>query len=186
MIELFYFSSIDLMIKVEYVRAANALRYASHREMHNDERAMAEQYIMVTVAPKTDYYRKHPSTFTYLGIDVRLPKRLATFQENNESESLRGKDDEITASVKCLISDSMRSYYAEKIGELIISARNVLKDGRQYEAELANLKRQMNELIKAYNLYTDQKVTLDGIIPVELKSCWPGLREACRHIVPSP
>ncbi|MDZ7288439.1 MAG: hypothetical protein ONB42_00725 [candidate division KSB1 bacterium] len=186
MIKLFYFSSLDLMIKVEYAQQVNTLRYASHREMENDERVMVEQYIMVEVAPKTDYYRKHPALFVYLGIDERLKKRLATFLPNEKSESLLGTEEEITVSVKRLINASMRNYYAEKIGELILFARSVLKEDRQHESKLANLKREMTELINAYNLYTDQKVTIDEIIPVELKSSWLGLTEARRHVVPSP
>jgi len=174
MIELFYFSSLDLMIKVEYVKKANTLRYVSHREMVNDERVMAEQYIMVKVASKTDYYLKRPSTFVYLGTDKRLKQKLAGFRQKDELKSLIGKENEITASVNNLINDSMRNYYTEKIGELILSARREMNGGRQYEPKRASLKRQMNDLLNAYNVYSDQKVTLNEIIPSELKPYWPG------------
>jgi hypothetical protein len=173
------------MIKVEYVKAANALRYASHRDMENDERVMAEQYIMAQMAPKTDYYLKHPSTFVYLGRDERLKKKLVTFHQENELKALLAKEKEITVSVNSLVNEAMRNYYAEKIGELIISARSELGDERQYESKLANLKRQMNELVNAYNIYADEKVTLYEIIPSELKPYWPGLEEARCYITPS-
>ena len=185
MIELFYFSSLDLMIKVEYFKKANSLRYASHREMENDERVMAEQYIMAKVASKTDYYLKRPSTFAYLGIDKRLKQRLAGFRRNDELKSLIGKENEITESVNSLINDSMRNYYTEKIGELILSARREMNGGRQYESKRASLKRQMNDLLNAYNVYADHKVTLDEIIPSELKPHWPGLEEARCYVSPS-
>jgi len=185
MIELFYFSSLGLMIKVEYVKEANSLRYASHREMEHNERTMAEQYIMAEVAPKTDYYLKQPAKFVYLGRDERLEKRLASFHREIELKSSIRKEKEITASVNRLINDSMRNYYTEKIGELIMSARSELKNGWQYESRLANLKQQMTDLLNAYNIYADQKVTLHEIIPSELKPYWPGLEEARCYITPS-
>ncbi len=183
MVELFYFSSLDLMIKVEYVKKTNCLRYASHRVMENNERVMAEQYIMGKVAPKTDYSLKLSSMFVYLGTDKRLQKKLASFHRENDLKLLLRKEGEIAASVNNLINVSMRNYYTEKIGELIISARSELKAGRQYEPKLANLKQQMNDLLSAYNVYAEQKVTLNEIIPLELKSYWPGLEEARCYMV---
>ncbi len=185
MTELLYLSSLDLMIQVEYVKEANSLRYASHREMENGERVMAEQYIMLEVAPKTDYFIKNPSTFVCLGADQRLKKKLALFHQENEQRSFLRKEKEITASVNSLINVSMRNYYTEKIGELIISVRSELKAGRQYETELSNLDQQMSDLLSAYNVYADHKVTLDEIIPSELKPYWPGLEEAQCYTVPS-
>lgn len=184
MIELFYFSNLDLMIKVEYAEERNSLRYASHRKMENEERVMAEQYIMAKVSSKTDYL-KRPSAFVYLGIDKPLKKRLSSFRRQDEMNSLIGKENEITASVNSLINDSMRDYYTEKIGELILSARREMNGGWRYESKRASLKQQMNDLLDAYNVYSDQKVTLNEIIPSELKPHWPGLEEASCYVSPS-
>lgn len=181
MIELFYFSSLDLLIKVKHIKATNALCYASHRELDNKERVMAEQYILAKVAPKTDYYFKHPAMFVYLGVNKDLQKRLSLFHQESDTRSLRRKEREINASVNSLINASMRNYYTEKIGELIMAARGELEHGRQQ----ANLKMQMNDLLQAYNVYSDQKVTLHEIIPSELKPFWPGLQEARNHMIPS-
>lgn len=186
MTKLLYFSSLGLMIKVEYVKKANSLRYASHREMKNDERAMAEQYIMVKLAPKTDYYLSHSSNFVYLGKDERLKKRLESFHHKNEMRLLNSKEKAITASVKRLINDSMRNYYTEKIGELIMTARSEMKDGQQQRVKLVSLKQQMNDLLNAYNIYADRKVTLSDIIPSELKAHWPDMEESdCYNIAHS-
>src|SRR5512145_1040334 len=106
MIELFYFSGLDLMIKVEYAREANSLRYASHREMANDERALIELYIMAEVAPRTDYHLKHPSMFAYLGANRQLKEKLALFRQKNELKESRKKEREINASVHRLINQS--------------------------------------------------------------------------------
>jgi hypothetical protein len=185
MIELFYFSGLDLMIKVEYAKEANALRYASHREMANDERAKTEQYIMAAVAPKTEFHRKHPSMFVYLGADQRLKERLAHFQKKKELKESRRKEKEINASVHRLINASMRTYYTEKIGELIVSARSKLKHGRKSKAEFPGLNQQMTDLVKAYNVYADHQVTINEIIPSELKPYWTGLEEDHYDFVPS-
>lgn len=182
MIELFYFSGSDLMIKVEYVKKNNSLLYASHRDIGHNEREMAEQYIMAEVAPKTDFHRKRPSQFVYLGTDKRLEKRLVSFHQKNETELLTRNEKEIDESVKSLINNSMCNYYTEKIGDLIVFARNELKNNRQYEPHRANLKQQMNDLLNAYNFYADQKLTLNEIIPAELKPYWPGLDETRYNI----
>jgi hypothetical protein len=185
MTELFYFAGLDLMIKVDYVKEGNALRYASHREMEADERAKAEQYIMAEVAPKTDYHVKHPSAFVYLGADQRLGKKLANFRQEAELKPSLGKEKQIDASVRSLINDSMRNYYTEKIGELLLSARSELKHTRQSRSQLPKLRQQMNDLLTAYNAHSDQKVTLHEIIPSELKPYWPGLEDARYYAVPS-
>jgi len=185
MIELFYFSSLGLMIKVEYVKEANSLRYASHRKMEHRERSMAEQYIMAKVAPKADYHLNRSSRLVYLGTDKQLKKRLASFHQKNELKLSLRKEKEITASVNRLINLSMRNYYTEKIGELIMSARREMKNGWQYDSNPANLKQQMSDLLNAYNIYADHKVTLDDIIPSELKPYWPGLEEARCYTTPS-
>ncbi|MGH7494268.1 MAG: hypothetical protein ACREOO_18000 [bacterium] len=185
MTELFYFAGLDLMIKVEYAREGNALRYASHREMESDERAKAEQYVMAEVAPKTDFHAKHPSVFAYLGVDHRLKKELAHFRQKNDSQPSITKEKQIAASVRSLINDSMRTYYTEKIGELLLSARNELKHTRRSVSKLPKLRQQMNELVNAYNAYSDDKVTLHEIIPSELKPFWPGLENVRYYAVPS-
>ena len=176
MVELLYFSSLDLMVKVEYFKKTNSLRYASHREIEHNEKTLTEQYIMGKATP--NHSLKLPSSFVYLGIDKRLQKRLARFHQENDLKALLGKDKEITAAVNNLINVSMRNYYAEKIGDVIITARSELKAGWQSESKLASLKLQMSELLRAYNLYAEQKVALNEIIPLELKACWPDLKEA--------
>lgn len=78
--ELFYFTFADLMIRVEYNADANTLRYASHRKITFDERVLVEQYLLSTVALKTDYYKKTAGTF-------RLPRPGAAAREGTQSIS---------------------------------------------------------------------------------------------------
>lgn len=176
--ELFYFSGFDLMIKVEYSKATNSLCYASHREMEYDESVMAAQYLMVQIAPQADSQFRFPAKLVYLGTDKRLEEKLINFQTKNESKLSRKEENKITESVNNLISISMRSYYTEKIGELIISLRNEVKEGRHDEWRLVNLRAQMQDLLRAYNVHSERKITLTEILPRELKSHWKNLEEA--------
>lgn len=185
MIELFYFSDFDLMLKVEYAKAAGVLCYASQREMEYDERLLAEQYLLTKMATPNDDDREPPLKFVYLGTDKRLRRKLAGLRQREDLQLLLRNEPEITASVKNLINVSMRNYYAEKIGDLIMAARLVLQDGQQYEQQPAILKQQMNDLLKAYNVFADRKVTLNEIIPADLKPYWPGLEEARRYMLVS-
>jgi hypothetical protein len=80
----------------------------------------------------------------------------------------------------------MRTYYTEKIGDIIRSARHKLKHSRQHNAELPKLKEQMTDLVKAYNVYADHQVTLSEIIPSELKPFWTSPEDAHCDFVTSP
>lgn len=183
MIELFYFDHSDLLIKVEYAKLGNSLSYASHREMRESERMITEQYVLGEVAPKTDYYRKYPAKFVYLGSDKRLEKRLSSFHYDNDVKSLNRHEQEITESVTNLINESMLDYYTEKIGELLISVRSELESGRQYDAKFTALQQQLKQLLNAYNVYADHKLMLSDIIPSELKTYWSGLEESRYRVV---
>lgn len=185
MVELFYFSNLDLMLKVEYAKEAGVLCCTSHREMEPNERLMAEQYLLTKMLAKTDDDLEPPVKFVYLGTDKRLRKRLAGLRQKEELQLSRRNEKEIAASVKNLINVSMRNYYTERIGELIMSARLVLQDGEQHQAQASMLKQQMNDLLKAYNFFTDRKVTLNEIIPADLKPYWPGLEKVRRYMLVS-
>lgn len=183
MIELFYFDHLDLLIKVEYVKTANSLSYASHRELRGNERMMTEQYVLGEVAPRTGYYRKHPAKFAYLGSDKRLQKKLASFHSEDDMQVLCLSEREIAESVNSLINESMLDYYTEKIGELLISARSELESGRQYGAKFAMMQQQMRQLLNAYNVYSGNQLTLSEVIPADLQSYWPGLEESRFSVV---
>lgn len=183
---LYYLSKSSLLIRVEYVLTGNSLRYTSHREMEQSERADAEQYIMLEVAPKTEYFSKTPSEFVYLGTDKRLKQALAWVPERepwrSRSVSVGIQDEhDINEAVSGLINKSMEAYYSEKIGELILRVRRELKAGKKDRLLLENLKQQLKDLVAAYNAYAVRKVSPQDVIPAELKSHWPGLEELLLH-----
>ena len=79
---------------------------------------------------------------------------------------------EINDSVCGLISRSMQNYYFEQIGETILEAHRCMANGKAGFADnwRGRGKVKLEELVKAYNVYTDQKITPAEIIPSELNS----------------
>lgn len=162
--ELFYFTFANLMARVEYDKAANALRYATHRKITSGERMIVEQYLLMSVAPKTDYYKRNPSQFIYLGLEAKLLKYLDRFQLQNALE----KESDATASVEGLINQSMQNFYFEQIGDAILAMRRELREGLA-QTRVAPLRRKMEELVEAYNHYSDQHISIAEVIPSELQ-----------------
>lgn len=176
--ELIYFSGMDLMIKVKRAKKANTLHYVSHREMEHKEKVMAEHYMRAKMISTSGRNGDRPSIFIYRGTDNRLKRKLTSLHAKHGVHRPHRKEREITASVKNLINIAMRNYYTENIGELLVRARNELRDGMPQEGRLALLKQQLQELVLAYNAYADHKIILEEIIPAELKPFWLGLKDA--------
>lgn len=176
--EFIYFSGMDLMIKVKHAKKASTLHYVSHREMEPKEKVMAEHYMRAKMISTSGHNGDRPSIFIYRGTDNRLKRKLASLHARYGVQRPHRKEREITASVKNLINIAMRNYYTEKIGELIIRARNELSSGLQQEGRLAVLKQQLSELVQAYNAYADHKIMLEKVIPVELRPYWLDLKDA--------
>jgi hypothetical protein len=162
--ELFYFAFADLMVRIEYDKEVNSLRYASHRRMTSGERMVVEQYLLTSIAAKTEYYKRHSSRFLYLGVETQLVKNLNNFHYRATPE----KEMDVTASVEGLINQSMQNYYFEKIGDAIVAMRQELRKGAA-PARAASFRRKMEELVKAYNHYAAQKISVAEVIPSELQ-----------------
>ncbi len=162
--ELLYFSSSDLMIQVQYLQEENSLHYYSHRKLTFGERVIVEQYLLTNIAVKTDYYKKHPANLNYLGINNQLSKELNQFHLKNTIKDLKEKEKNVDSSVKTLIEQSMMNYYFEQIGNVILELRNVIQDHIS-DNEFEIYRNQLEELIEAYNVYADRKVTYKDVLP---------------------
>ena len=171
--ELLYFSFADLMVRVEYNSEANSLRYSSHRKITFGERVIVEQYLLTNVALKTDYYKKHPALFICLGVDASLVKDLNLFHLKNTLKFLVDKEKDVKASVNELINQSMVTYYFEQIGDTLLEIRQEVANGAVDE-NLRRLKTKVEELVKAYNVYSDQKLTVNQVVPSELQPYFGG------------
>jgi len=176
MIELYYLDALDLMLKIEYTEGSGKLRYATHRKMRHDEKVTTEEYLLTLTTAKPLSFSSRRK-LVYLGIDKGLKNKLATLQQESAKRIPPEKEKEIETSVRNLINISMRNYYSEKIGDLLMTARRDLCGGRRLESRHAPLQQRMETLVQAYNVYADQKVTLQEVVPSELKPLWPGLAD---------
>lgn len=186
--ELLYFSFADLMARVEYHQEANSLRYTTHRQMLYNERVVVEQYILTTIALKTEYYKRQPALFIYVGLDAQLVKELNLFHLKNTLKTLVEKEQDVKDSVSGLINQSMQNYYFEQIGDTILDARREIKDitADSMGERLDQIKIKMEELVKAYNNYSAQKITINEVIPSELKSYFGMTAEAAYITISDP
>lgn len=165
--ELLYFQFSDLLVRVEYSRETNSLKYASHRDISFGERIVIEQYLLTNFALKTDYYNRYPALFIYTGKDSRLVRDLNLFHLKKTVKIL-ARDKEVKQQVTDLVAKSMTNYYFEQIGNEILSFRKKVQENWD-QGVIHETKMKMDELIKAYNLYADRKITLNDVIPIDLK-----------------
>ncbi len=174
--ELLYFSFADLLVRVEYSKEANSLKYASHRDISFGERVVVEQYLLSNVALKTEFYNRHPALFIFLGKDEKLTRDLNLFHLKNTLKSLAGREKEVNQKVGDLINTSMSNYYFEQIGDTLLELRNNLQQKSDVKAEskdvisIRETKEKMGELIRAYNMYSDKKISLENVLPVDLQN----------------
>lgn len=175
--ELYYFSKSDVMIQVQYSNHSGSLRYSSHRKLTEEERDTIERYLMKNVMK--DYANMNPKNPDYIGIDYRLINSLnqfhsvkpsrdpeqSTIPSMNPFKSLISKD--IDKSVEHLIHTSMSNYYFEKIGSTILEARKEI-EANASEATVQKYRAMLQELVDAYNEYTERKVDVKMVLPREL------------------
>lgn len=166
--ELLYFSSSDLMIQVSYTKTLNSIEYFSHRDLSFAERVIVEQYLLTNIAVKTDYYKREPATLKYAGVYSKLVRDLNQYHLKNSMVSLSRNENEVHSSVKNLIDQSMSSYYFEQIGDAILEIRELV--GNVEDDELNSYKSRLTELVNAYNMYSEDQVNVQDVLPAELKS----------------
>ena len=167
------------MVQVQYSYESNALCYASHRNVTEVERNVIERYIKENVATEAKNPRFVEATIQYTGIDYKLINHLNQFQsvkpfgesdqrfagDTNPFESLINKD--VENSVQDLIHTSMSNYYFEKIGNAILEVRKELRNDAGAE-ELGVYRHRLEELVAAYNQYSNKPVTIEEVLPKEL------------------
>lgn len=164
--ELFYFPSLDLLIKVIYAREANSMRYATHRSMELDEKKIIERYILQELAPETEYYKRTPSLLLYMGVDKSLKKELKTYQVKDTIRNVLEQKNSIDEKVQNLITSSMSNYYFERLGDKLLVLRKILRedfDEQRFEMTL----REIHTLLSAYNQNSGQKIQIETILPPE-------------------
>ena len=140
----------------------HGLSYSSHREITEGERKFIEHYICTKVNSDAD-----SESLTYLGINDELAKDLNEYHSKSNLKSLHEKHEKIDGAVKGLIKESMANYYFEQIGKQLIEVRGMIQEGGM-NTELNRKKIDLAELVYAYNIYAEQKVSFEKVLPKEL------------------
>lgn len=175
--QLIYFSSSDLLIQVNYKQEGRSLLYSSHRELTFGERVVVERYLLANIAIKTEYYNQYPAVLNYQGIEKKLIEELSRFHLKNTTKNLQDKEHAIDTSVRKLIDRSMSNYYFEQIGNVVLELREIVEDPVLGE-DLSEYKCRLQDLIEAYNVYSDRKVTYQEVLPKELMPLW---EQECKY-----
>ena len=70
-----------------------------------------------------------------------------------------------------MISSSMSNYYFERIGDTIIEMRKQMKNQKDHEnlIIIEKTKKNIKELVTAYNIYSDKKISIENAVPADLK-----------------
>ncbi|MBN1560000.1 hypothetical protein JW998_07100 [candidate division KSB1 bacterium] len=164
--ELFYFPTFDLLIKVVYASEANSIRYATHRSVKIHEKKIVERYILHEIAPKTEYYTRHPSLLLYMGVDVSLKKELKTYQVKDTIKTIIDRKNSIDQKVQDLISSSLSNYYFERLGDKLLFLRRIM-DSAPESVEFERTIKEIKALLHAYNQNSGQEIDIRTILPPE-------------------
>ena len=164
--ELFYFPTFDLLIKIVYASEANSIRYATHRAVKTNEKKVVERYILQEIAPRTDYYDRHPSLLLYMGVDVSLKKDLKTYQVKDTIKTIIDRKHNIDQKVQDLISSSLSNYYFERLGDKLLQLRQAMENHDDSGLFQSTLK-EIRALLNAYNQNSGQEIDIRTILPPE-------------------
>lgn len=170
--DLLYFTFSKLLVRVEYSKETNTIKYSSHREIALNERIVIEQYILTNFAAKTEYYQHQPSMFIYLGEDVKLKRELNMLRLKKTLKLLAVREKDVKEKVDELMSCSMSNYYFEQIGDTLLEMRKHIKSAKKDSEDLIIIKKaksDIQELVEAYNIYSDRKISLEKAVPADLK-----------------
>jgi hypothetical protein len=168
--DLLYFTFAKLLIRIEYSKKNNKLSYSSHREMTKKERKIIENYILTKVAVSTDYYKRISSSFVYNGKDDELKRDLKLLRLKRMLKSLAVRDGIAAKVVDDLITNSLKNYYFDRIGDTLLQIREQLKEEKKINLiNIEKTKSEFEELVKAYNVYSEDKITFERAVPADLK-----------------
>ena len=163
--DLLYFPSFGLVIKIRYAEETNSLRYATNREISEEERKLVESYILNEVGPKTGYYAKYPSILLYMGIERNLDKELKLYQLKDTFKDLIQTKSVIDQNVKHVIAKSLSNYYFERVGDELVKLRTFMES--QQTDKIDESLNRIIVLLDAYNQNTGKDIEIQNILPKE-------------------
>lgn len=84
-----------------------------------------------------------------MGVDANIANAMKEIQESKDR--IRVNDGDVAAAVSSVIDAGMRNYYFDRIGEALIA-----KDREKVAV-----------LVKAYNLYTEEKISAEALMKIK-------------------
>ena len=106
-----------------------------------------------------------------MGINDELAKELNEYHSKNNLKSLHERHEKVDGVVKGLIKESMANYYFDQIGNKLIEVKGMIQEGSAV-SELNREKKNLAELVYAYNIYAEQKVNFEKVLPKELSEVY--------------
>ena len=156
------------MVEVTYKKIRNSIKYASHREMLFRERFGVEHYLVSNLAVKMGYYKSQPTMLKYTGVDTSLLRELSHVHSIDTPPSINSTETQVEDAVEALIDQSLSNYYFEQIGNMLLKIRGLAGSSEQ-RMLMNEYAEKLRELVDAYNRHTENKVSLDEIVPEELR-----------------
>jgi len=178
--ELFYFSTSDLLVRVEYNLTQNTCIYVSHRDIDHDLDEMVKKYIYTHILKEQDIFEK-AVIIKWLGIDEQLKQKYKfhyktliaknTMKNNFDAgiraaSAMRGKAEcydfrpEIDDAVNDLINESQKTALFNTIGDLLRDRNENHADTNMYRLT------ELFKLVAAYNKLVgeSQQVKVNSLI----------------------
>ena len=166
--QLVYFSSPNLMVRVSFKRGPNAIQYSSHREMVINERSGIERYLLDNVPIKAKHTKNTAPAVQYMGVEEDLVTKLDQLPSRHKRLSVVEKESRVEDAVRELINQSLANYYFEQIGNALVEIRR-LSGSLDMSLLSGGFEEKLRELVEAYNLHTEKKVSVHEIVPEELR-----------------
>ena len=164
----YYFSSLDLLVQIRESQGKRIIHFTTHRPASEEELQQIETFI----ANKFDLCKEGSDEdcesvyLLYLGVEESL-------QQENHYQILQGTIQEVVnkkqiidRKVKQLIDESLSTWYFEKLGEKLISLRRAINQTANPQ-HIQQMISEISLLLDAYNLHAGQDLRLAQILPQE-------------------
>ncbi|MBN1540941.1 hypothetical protein JW992_02265 [candidate division KSB1 bacterium] len=165
---IYYFSSLDLVVRICQSQGKRIIHFTTHRRAEKEELRQVETFIV-----KQFDLQKSPSSvddetvyLLYLGVEESLPPTNSYQMLQGTIKDVISKRQIIDQQVKHLIDTSLSTYYFEKLGEKLITLRRAMHQ-RAGNQHIEKIIQEIRLLLDAYNLHAGQNMTLDQILPRE-------------------
>jgi hypothetical protein len=132
-----------------------------------NERTGIERYLLENVPVEI----KHPtgiSAVHYMGVEEDLVIKLDQIPSQHKRLSVLEKENRVEGAVRDLINQSLSNYYFEQIGNALVEIRR-LSGSLDKSLLRGGLEDKLKELVDAYNQHTKNKVSVDEIVPADLR-----------------